>query len=142
MDAPVDATDPSTAAEPPRRARRLALGALGALLLLAGGAASWVAWPFLRDDLVLDRVVLAVALDWRDFGREKARARLEYELDHQRIGLQVTDEDCALVEDDRIRRVECAWTADVRVPLLGIAVPLNFRSVAELSPDGTTRRLR
>jgi len=128
--------------ERPRRAARIAAGALVAGLVALGGLASWLAWPYVRDDLVLDRVVLAVALDWRDFGRDKARARLEYELDHQGIGLQVTDEDCALVEEERVRRVECAWTADVRVPLLEISVPLNFRSVAELSPDGTTRRLR
>lgn len=142
MDAPVDATDPAAPPEPPRRTRRLVLWALGLPLLLVGGAACWAAWPFLRDDLVLDRIVLAVALDWRDFGREKAQARLEYELDHQRIGLQVTDEDCALVEEDRIRRVECAWTGTARLPLFGIAVPLSFRSAAELSPDGTARRLR
>lgn len=131
----------TTGVEASSRATRLVALGIGLVVLLVGGLASWVVWPWLRDDVVLDRVVLAVALDWRDFGRDKAQARLEYELDHQRIGLQVTDEDCSLVEEDTVRRVECAWSAAATVPLLGFTVPLNFRSVAELSPDGTVRRL-
>lgn len=120
-------------------AGRLLLGvAMLGIALIVGGIA--LVWPYVRDDLLLDRVVLAVALDWRDFGRDKAQARLEYELDHQRIGMQVTDEHCALTESgDGLRRVGCAWTAQVRVPLLEVRVPLSFASQATLGPDGLLR---
>lgn len=119
--------------------RRLAI-VVGLVSVTAIGAVFALLWPYVRDDLVLDRVVLAVALDWRDFGQEKAQARLEYELDHQAIGLQVSDEDCVLhAADAGVRRVSCAWTALVAVPVLEWTVPLPFRSVAEVGPDGSLR---
>lgn len=121
--------------------RRTALGA-GLCALTAVAASVALVWPYVRDDLVLDRVVLAVALDWRDFGRDKAQARLQYELDHRGIGMQVTDEHCALEEPEpEVRRVACRWTADVRLPLLEWTVPLGFASQAEVGPDGSLRRL-
>ena len=67
--------------------------AVVALVAIAAGA---VVYPWVRDDMLLDRVVQAVALDWRDFGPDAARTRLQYELDHNRIGMQVADEDCAI----------------------------------------------
>lgn len=96
--------------------------------------------PLLRDDRRLDHIVRAVALDWRDFGRDKAVTRLQYELDHKRIGLQVSDDDCALDEPEPgIRRVRCAWVGEVRVPLLGRTSSLSFESEATIGPDGDLR---
>ena len=96
--------------------------------------------PLLRDDRHLDHIVRAVALDWRDFGREKAMTRLQYELDHQRIGLQVSDDDCTLDEPEPgVRRVRCAWVGEVRVPLLGRTSSLAFESEATIGADGDLR---
>jgi hypothetical protein len=96
--------------------------------------------PYLKDDRRLDRIVRAVALDWRDFGREKAVTRLQYELDHERIGLQVSDEDCVLDEPEPgTKRVRCAWQADVQIPLIGASFPLAFESEARVGPDGDLR---
>jgi hypothetical protein len=95
--------------------------------------------PMFADDWKLDGAVRAVALDWRDFGEEEARVRMQYELDHRRIGLQVSDDDCALTETATERTVRCAWDVDVHVPLVGVDIPLAFSSEATVTPDGDVR---
>jgi len=93
--------------------------------------------PYLRDDRRLDRVVRVVALDWRDFGREAAITRLQYELDHQHIGMEVRDDDCALDEPEPgVKEVRCAWHVDVTVPLTSWTLPLDFGSDARIQSDG------
>ena len=91
--------------------------------------------PFVADDLALDRIVKVVALDWRDFGETRARERLQYEMDHHRIGLQVRDRDCQLETVGAVRRVRCAWQVPVPVPVAAL-VPLAFSSEASILPDG------
>ena len=118
--------------------RRIAL-ALAVPLVALVVAAGVVLGPYVRDDLVLDRVVRAVALDWRDFGREAALERLQYELDHQGIGLQVGDDDCALEETGSGRRVACSWSVELGVPASERSVPLAFSSVAMVTEDGDLR---
>jgi hypothetical protein len=122
---------------PPRRrwVRWALLGMLAGAILTALVPLGVVS-PYLRDDYVLEGVVRAVALDWRDFGREEAEARLEYELDHQGIGLWVGDDDCRLEVAGAVRRVTCAWRAEVRVPLADVIVPLAFRSTAGVDGAG------
>jgi hypothetical protein len=94
-------------------------------------------FPYLRDDAVMDWMVRAVALDWRDFGRDAAVERLQYELDHQRIGLHVGDDHCALTESgDGTRQVRCAWGAALVVPGTELRWPLSFASHAAISPEG------
>jgi hypothetical protein len=116
-----------------RIAVAVGLPVAGALLV-----AMAVAYPYVRDDLSLDRIVRAVALDWRDFGRETAENRLQYELDHQGIGLAVGDDSCSLREQEGARVVACSWKVDVAFPT-GHVVPLSFSSVAELAADGDLR---
>jgi hypothetical protein len=95
-------------------------------------------WPYFRDDLLLDRTVRAVALDWRDFGHDKAQTRLEYELDHLGIGMQVSDGDCGLFSDEGgVQAVRCEWGVDVVIPGIEVSVPLRFQSVAEIGVDGS-----
>lgn len=115
--------------------RRVLLGMAGGGVLVAL-VPLVVVYPYLRDDYVLEGVVRAVALDWRDFGQERAEARLEYELDHNGIGLWVGDDDCRLGEEDGVRRVTCAWRAEVHVPLVEAIVPLPFRSSAGVDGSG------
>ncbi len=106
-------------------------------LILVLGPITVMAGPFVRDDWLLDRIVRAVALDWRDFGRDRARARLEYELDHNGIGLHVRDDDCTLVEEPSgVRRVTCAWEVRFVVPASGMGWPLSFGSEASIGTDG------
>ncbi|MFT7519069.1 MAG: hypothetical protein ACI9MC_001208 [Kiritimatiellia bacterium] len=108
--------------------------------MLAGLIVSVVVYPFVRDDVLLDRTVGAVALDWRDFGEAQAISRLQYELDHQGIGLQVGDDDCAFVQDeDGAKHVTCSWAVEVGIPLTRSSVPLAFSSVATVRPDGDLR---
>ena len=106
----------------------------GAVLLVV----SWLIGPYTLDDQQLDAIVMAVALDWRDFGLERAEERLQYELDRQ-VGLQVGDDACKLSEDDVGKHVSCAWS--VRVPLPGAArvIPLYFASAATITADGDLR---
>ncbi len=118
--------------------RQAILGVVAALVVIAVGVAIPVG-PYVLDDLRLDRIVRAVALDWRDFGEDKARSRLQYELDKQQIGMQVGDDDCSLRTVGADKVVECAWTAVIRVPVGEAEVPLSFHSVASISPDGDLR---
>ena len=116
--------------------RRVGLGMVAGVGVAAAIPAI-VVGPYVRDDFVLDGIVRAVALDWRAFGEDKARARLEYELDHRGIGLQVRDEDCRLVaEDDGTRRVRCGWTVVLDVPVADTRVPMTFASEAAVTPSG------
>jgi hypothetical protein len=94
--------------------------------------------PFL-DDRKLDAIVVVVAADWRDFGKDRAETRLEYELDHEGVGLAVGPGDCGLVEDGDVRRVRCAWDTAVVLPLLDERVPLSFASEAHVDAGGVAR---
>lgn len=93
--------------------------------------------PFVLDDLALDHAVRAAALDWRDFGEQRARERLQYELDHREVGLQVSDSDCELRESEVERGVHCAWSTEV--DLLVARVPVAFGSDAIVASDGDLR---
>ena len=129
-----------------RRFARSALkwaGRLGLLLIflaltpvVATGA---VLSPYVKDDLVLDRVVRTVALDWRDFGKDTAKTRLEYELDRQGIGMQVTDDDCTLTEDGVNKVVQCRWQAAFVVPGVIEPMVLPFASRATIAENGDLR---
>ena len=93
--------------------------------------------PFVLDDLALDHAVRAAALDWRDFGEQRARERLQYELDHREVGLQVSDSDCVLRESESERGVHCAWSTEV--DLLVARIPVAFGSDAVVALDGDLR---
>ena len=118
--------------------KRLLIATIAALVL-AGGVIGALVGPYVADDVVLDRVVRAVALDWRDFGRERAVDRLQFELDHQGIGGQVSDDDCTLTEEGEVRQVQCRWRAEVPVPGADVAIPLTFHSRAEIDGRGDLR---
>jgi hypothetical protein len=113
-----------------------AFGLLAALALL-GVLVAAVVGPVLRDDAVLDWVVIAVALDWRDFGEDAAMERLQYELDHQRIGMHVSDDNCRLEPlDDGGRSVTCDWGVALTLPGTDVVVPMSFRSSATVDAAG------
>ncbi len=95
--------------------------------------------PYVIDDRKLDAIVKVVALDWRDFGEERARGRLEVELDRRSVGHQVRDEDCRFEKQGDDRIVRCAWTVQVEVLLLDRTFPLSFRSTARITGSGDMR---
>lgn len=108
------------------------VGGLVAVIVLL-----WIVAPYLRDDWWMDRIVRIVALDWRDFGEERARSRLEYELDHRAIGMHVGDEDCTLrATAVGLRQVHCGWQVRLDVPALGLHVPLSFGSEVTITAEG------
>jgi hypothetical protein len=118
--------------------RVLGLGLLvGALA--AGAVPVVVLGPYVRDDLRLDAIVKAVALDWRDFGEARAVQRMEYELDHQSIGSWVEDNDCAMSTQGAERTVRCAWGIGIPVPATEWMIPVTFESVATVDPSGDVR---
>jgi hypothetical protein len=139
----LDPTDPqsvTTAPSKPRKARMWIPVALSAVLLgplaLILTVVVGVLGPWLLDDARLDWTVRAVVLDWRDFGQSAAVARLQYELDHQGIGMQVGDEHCVFhTAEDASREVRCEWSAKVDVPYVG-AVGVPFSSRARVDRHG------
>ena len=91
----------------------------------------------LRDDWVLDGEVQAVAMDWRDFGPEKASERLEWALTHRDLGASVRTEDCKFEHaEDASQVVRCNWKTDVVWPVVGWMAPLEFQSVAAINHNG------
>ncbi len=92
--------------------------------------------PYVIDDQKLDDIVAAVALDWRDFGREKAEERLKFEVDRRGLGAQIGDDTCMLETTGGSLIVRCAWTVQVAFPFVKQPVPLSFSSRSEIKPDG------
>jgi hypothetical protein len=120
---------------------RRGLIGLGLLALAAASVPASIVLPLVRDDLALDRIVVAVALDWRDFGATTAQQRLQYELDHHAIGSHVGDDDCALsVEADRVRRVHCQWRVQVKLIGMEEPYPMEFMSTARVDRNGVLLR--
>jgi hypothetical protein len=114
--------------------------ALLAVVLALGAVPAWRIGWLLRDDYMLDGITVAVALDWRDFGIDKAKQRLQYELD--RAGLDaVRDDACKLDEaKDGPRKVACAWTMDLALPLWPRPIALSFASEASVDRNGVLAR--
>lgn len=115
--------------------KRVLIGLL-AVPVLVGVVLAVLVGPYVLDDQRLDTAVMAVALDWRDFGLEKAKTRLQYELDARKIGMQVGDDDCTFEESPEGRTVRCAWKVDVVIPGIKRLIPMSFESVAWIRPDG------
>lgn len=119
----------------------------GRRLLVAAAlvVAGWASWPglqllrFVLDDQALDEVVVAVLLDWRDFGEEEARERLALELDRRGLAARLPAQACTLRVGADARSVACAWEVGVDVPLAG-RLPLAFSSEASLDGAGAVRR--
>jgi len=120
-----------------RRWSRIVGLVLGAILLLLGLGVGAVLYPWVRDDLLLDQIVVAVALDWRDFGHDAAVGRLQYELDRRQIGLQVSDEHCALSTTSAgIRVVRCRWFPPIPGYLAENGLTWAFESSASIDSNG------
>jgi hypothetical protein len=147
VDAPPDDLDHQPSVAPPTsRWRRAALTALrvaavavGIVALVPAISGAAVVTPYVMDDVRLDRAVRVAALDWRDQGDEAGRTRLQYELDHAAIGMQVRDDDCVFEGGDRTRAIRCAWGVTLVVPGTDVVVPLAFSSEVELLEDGSLR---
>ena len=110
----------------------IALG-VGLIAVALGAGALALFYPLLHDDYQLDQAVLAVALDWRDFGEERARQRLQLEVAERAIQ-QPRVEDCVFVRDEELR-VRCAWGVAIALPGGG-SLPLSFESRAVVTASG------
>lgn len=127
------------AAPTPTRGRRLLRGfgfitVLCGVAAFAGGAA--LLFPYLRDDYALDHAVQGVALDWRDFGEERARQRLDFELANAAVGHWVGAHDCAFTSEQGVRQVHCHWGVELRLPWAEASLPLSFESRATVTATG------
>lgn len=120
-------------AERSRRLRRIGLALVG----FVAAALIALMWGPLRDDRAVDEIVVAVALDWRDFGEARARERLQFELDQRAVTSRVADEDCELATTaDGGRRVACGWIVALALPGEEPFARIPFGSEARLRPDG------
>ena len=91
----------------------------------------------IRDDWVLDGELMAVALDWRDFGEDKAEQRLEWLLSHRHLQQSVNKEDCEFSRDEQTKKVvSCRWETEVVWPIVGWTLPMEFQSQAAIDPQG------
>lgn len=115
--------------------RTAGVAALAVFIVL--GAPAGLFGPHWLRDRALDRIVVAVALDWRDFGLQTAEERLLYELDRAALSVYVGPDGCSLNNDNDNRIVICAWEVEVRVPLTKWTVPVSFSSGARIDADGT-----
>jgi hypothetical protein len=114
----------------------------GGVVLVALIVVAVLFGPILRyvmDDQKLDGIAMTVALEWREFGIEKAKERLQYELDHQSVGAEIGDDTCALTEADGQKVVACAWGVDYAIPGVGRSIPLGFQSRATITASGDLR---
>ena len=114
---------------------RVLLYAFLAAVVCVLASALVLLFPVVQDDVRLDRIVAAVALDWRDFGKDKAMNRLQYEIDSQSIDY-ISDEDCSLSEEDDSKRVHCEWSVPLGFPGFRDALELSFVSDARVLPNG------
>ncbi len=122
--------------------RRVLLGTLAAVGLVAVGWAAGPAWAVgghVRDRWAIVAVAVAAALDWRDFGRDRALQRLQFGLDRARVAV-VRDEDCELVASTGIREVRCAWSVAVHVPFVDRPWVIDFSARAAIDRQGALRR--
>jgi hypothetical protein len=120
-----------------KTSRKVLYGVATVVLLLAAAPVVMLGvlfGPYFLDDLALDRAVGSAAQDWRDFGEDRGRSRLEYELDQHGIGLHVPDDACTFERDADRLSVHCAWEVVVAVPIVDQRVPLSFTSVASVLP--------
>jgi hypothetical protein len=124
---------------PRRRPLLRLLGSLAVTAVLLLAVPTWILGPYFLDDRRLDAIVRVVALDWRDFGEERARARLEAELDERGVGSQVRDESCTFTTEEGDRVVHCGWTVSVEVPFATRTFPLSFTSTARITDGGDLR---
>ena len=91
----------------------------------------------IRDDWVLDGELMAVALDWRDFGDDKAEQRLDWVLSHRHLQQSVNKEDCEFIRDEQTKKVvSCRWQTEVVWPIVSWTLPLEFQSEAAIDPQG------
>jgi len=106
------------------------------IALLVGAAVPL--FPLFRADQALDGLVRAVALDWRDFGRQRAEERLQLEMASQHLDAYLRVDDCRL-EEGEAKVVHCAWGTSLRVPVVHRRIPLRFESHAEIDASGDLR---
>ena len=115
-------------------------GLLVALGMVVGTMFVAFGMPFVSPILTdwrLDSELLGVVMDWRDFGEEKARQRLGFELERQGLSSHVGYEDCSFSVDEQGRNVVyCSWAVDVTLPFIQSRVPLAFSSTAMVSESG------
>jgi len=114
-------------------------GIVAFAVLVVLGAPAMLFGPYWLRDRNLDRIVVAVALDWRDFGDLTARERLTYEVDRAGLAVYVDDDSCVFTLENGVRDVRCAWDEEVLVPLTKWSVPLSFSSHARILADGRLR---
>ena len=96
-------------------------------------------WPFagpLRADWTLDGDLMAVVMDWRDFGRNKAETRLGWVLRQRGLERYLTTDACVFNGTDQgVKSITCAWFTTVDVPLYG-PVDLHLQSYARVDESG------
>jgi len=120
------------------RWRVAAAGGVVAVVAILVGAAVPLA-PLFRADMALDDLVRAVALDWRDFGQQRAEERLQLEMSQQGLERFVSVDDCVFEPTEAGRVVRCAWGTSLLVPVVRRRIPLRFASRALIAPDGDLR---
>jgi len=91
----------------------------------------------IRDAWALQGDLLAVAMDWRDFGENKAVERLGWTLKHRELGESLSMDDCQFqTAPSGDRRVSCVWEVVARWPGLDWHYTLQFEAAAVLDPAG------
>ena len=91
----------------------------------------------IRDDWVLDGEVLGIAMDWRDFGEQKAQERLDWALSKRNLQHSIRNTDCVFETGaSGERTVKCLWTTEVVWPVLEWKLPMTFGSAAAIDVDG------
>ncbi|MGC6492604.1 MAG: hypothetical protein ACON5B_07140 [Myxococcota bacterium] len=115
--------------------RAAQLCVLGVILAMVGPPTLGVV-ELVREDIRLDQIVIAAALDWRDFGHENAVNRLMADMDASDLKA-ISDTDCRWVDDTPgIYEIRCAWAHELKVALVERTFELSFSSQARVSHAG------
>ena len=126
-----------------RGGRALLIGGLlsaGLVLVVSGGSVIALFGPALQRDISLDREVKVATIRWGSHGENEAREALRYGLASSGFGEGAVPESMCVFETTGHDRVlTCEWEERVRVPILGVVVPLLFHSVATLDSEGDVR---
>jgi hypothetical protein len=104
---------------------------------LAGIGWAWLFGPYWIDYYKMQDVAGSAVLSWAAFDETRGRMQLVEQLRHREIPDYITLDACRFYEEQgALKVVDCAWTADVYIPLVDQTRRLFFQVKKTATRDG------